>query len=150
MSQIKTVSSGTDIIKVLPSGESFSLQKLDKWEDLSLNQQTYLSIYVDTVGQKTLARTLSGLSASHIKEFESDDNYVETLSDIDTILTEGLKALDYVDSLTNSKIRGRVIQARESGSYNKNTQKNTMNIFAGEKSGLREILKALTPPESKD
>lgn len=147
MSNIKTVSSGTDIIKVLPSGESFSLQKLDKWNELSLDEQTFLSMYVDTVGQKTLARTLAGLPAYKLKEFEKNEMYVDTLADIELLLTEGLKALDFVDSLTNSKIRGRVIQARESGSYTKNTQKNTLNVFADGKTGLREILKALTPPK---
>lgn len=146
MSNIKTVSSGTDIIKVLPSGESFSLSKLEGWNDLTLDQQTYLSVYVDTVGQKTLAKSLSGLTQSKVDSFNDDDNYVSTLADIEALLTEGLKALDYIDSLTNSKIRGRVIQARESGSYTKDTQKNTLNVFADGQKGLREILNALTPP----
>jgi hypothetical protein len=137
------IKSGSDIIKTLPSGETFNVESLDTWFSLTPNQRVYLNKYMDSLGQVEMSRIFSGITKSELAEWDKDNSFVAAKETIDLLFTEGLSALDYMEAITNGKIRGRVLQARRAKGYEpKETNKNQLVINAPQ-GGLAGILGAL-------
>jgi len=142
---MKVIQSGTQIIHTLPSGETFNIEHLQRWQELSPRQQGFVTHFIESAQQKTLSRVLSGVSEETLKSWEKESAFAEVLLQVDLLFTEGLQALDYIESLTNGKIRGRVLTARRAKGYEPKhtiTQQNNLNLISGE-GGLSGILKAL-------
>lgn len=144
---MEVITSGTAIIKTLPSGDSFNIEMLDNWSELSPMQRAYLHAYMDTIGQVNMARLTTGVGLAKLKEWESDDRFMSALEMIDDLFTDGLRALDYMESVTNGKIRGRVLQARKAKGYEPKTTKQT-NVLIGT-GGLGNIVRQLTQATPK-
>jgi hypothetical protein len=145
---MKVITSGTEIIKVLPSGASFNMEMLEGWEELSASQRAYLHAYVDALGQVTMARMRVGLTKAILNEWMGDCVFVDCLEAIEDLFTDGLRAIDYMESVTNGKIRGRVLQARKAKGYEPKATKQTNVLIGG---GLGNIVRSLTqaPPATE-
>lgn len=139
---MEVITSGSQIIKTLPSGESFNIEMLDGWQELSATQRAYLHAYMDTIGQVNMARMSLGLRQATIEAWSNDPVFFGALTIIDDLFTDGLRALDYMEAVTNGKIRGRVLQARQAKGYEPKATKQT-NLIVGA-GGLGNLVKALT------
>jgi hypothetical protein len=139
---MNVITSGTDIIKRLPSGEKFNIETLDGWDDLSGKQRAYLHAYMDTIGQENMARLSLGLKQNAVDAWATEAVFKNCIEIIDDLFTDGLRALDYLEAVTNGKIRGRVLQARKAKGYeHKSNPRNT--LIAVGTGGLGGIMKAL-------
>ena len=140
---IEIIKSGTQVVKQLPGGGSFNLESIDDWELLSSKQRVYLTQYADSLGQNELTRIMTGVTKADLKSWEQDDIFTQILATIDIIFTEGLASLDYLEAVTNGKIRGRVLQARKAKGYEPKAQvqKNTLNVIG--EGGLSGIMKLI-------
>lgn len=148
---MEIITSGTAVIKTLPSGDKFNIEMLDGWKELSASQRAYLHAYMDTIGQVNMARLTVGVTPGTLKEWSEQPVFAEALVMIDELFTDGLRALDYMESVTNGKIRGRVLQARKAKGYEPKATKQT-NVLIGS-GGLGNIVRSLTQaatPESVD
>ena len=140
---IEIIKSGTQVVKQLPGGGSFNMESIDEWELLSSKQRVYLTQYADSLGQNELTRIMTGVTKADLKSWEQDEVFTQILGTIDIIFTEGLASLDYLEAVTNGKIRGRVLQARKAKGYEPKTQvqKNTLNVIG--EGGLSSIMKLI-------
>jgi hypothetical protein len=143
---MNVITSGTDLIKVLPSGNTFNVSMLDAWEELSASQRAYINEYIDSLGQVNMARMKIGLSKQTLNEWMSDPVFSECIESVEEIFTDGLRAVDYMESVTNGKIRGRVLQARSAKGYEPKATKQT-NVLIGS-GGLGNIVRSLTQEAS--
>jgi hypothetical protein len=86
---------------------------------------------------------MTGVTKADLKSWEQDDIFTQILATIDIIFTEGLASLDYLEAVTNGKIRGRVLQARKAKGYEPKAQvqKNTLNVIG--EGGLSGIMKLI-------
>jgi hypothetical protein len=138
---MNVITSGSEVIKTLPSGASFNIESLDGWDDLSSSQQAYLHVYMDTVGQTEMSRLTCGIRKDTIERWLQDPAFASCLDTIDLLFTDGLRALDYMESITNGKIRGRVLQARKAKGYEPKGSAAPKLIVS--KGGLGNLLKEL-------
>jgi hypothetical protein len=129
--KLQVITSGMDVIKKLPSGESFNITMIPNYNTLQVTQQLFLDFYIENLLQKNLACMLIGIKISQIDQWlESSPEFKEAYETVNDVFTEGLETVDYLDSLGNSKIRGRVIDRRRGkGSNNKTVNNNTLNVF---------------------
>jgi hypothetical protein len=141
---MEIITSGTAVIKTLPSGETFNIEMIDGWDELSASQRAYLHAYMDSIGQVNMARMISGISKSLLEEWGTQPGFAHALEMIEDLFTDGLRALDYMESITNGKIRGRVLQARKAKGYEPKTTKQT-NVLIGA-GGLGNIVRQLSQP----
>lgn len=124
-------------------GLSLRLQLLDGWDQLDDHQQKYLGEYAKNPNSRNLAAMNLGIKTSEIKRWFSQEEFARIAEQIDEIYTDILKGIDYVDAIENSKIRARVIKAREN--KNKYTEKretkhNHLHVGGG---SLADLLKSL-------
>lgn len=138
------IKSGSDIIKTLPSGETFNIEVIDGWDDLSGVQRVYLHKYMDSLGQVEMSRIFAGIKKADLSEWEQDDIFMSAKETIDLLFTEGLSALDYMEAVTNGKIRGRVLQARRAKGYEPKENNRNQLVINAPQAGLGGILAALT------
>ena len=137
------ITSGTQVVQQLPGGGNFDISSIDGWEDLEPKQKVYLLQYADSLGQNELTRILTGVTRSDLQRWADDHDFIEIRDTIDIIFTEGLASLDYMESVTNGKIRGRVLQARKAKGYEvKSGTHNTQVNVIGE-GGLANIMKLI-------
>jgi hypothetical protein len=94
--------------------------------------------------QETATRLVAGIKRSELETWKKDKLFLAALQDVEELFTEGLRAVDYSEAITNSKIRGRVLQARDAKGYEKKQNGSTTNnVIATSESGLAGLLSAL-------
>jgi hypothetical protein len=86
-----------------------------------------------------------GIKSYKVKEWFNENKFAMVATQIDDIYTDVLKGIDYEDAIQNSKIRARVIKARENkGQYNEPTKKTNHNhLHVKDTDSLAQLLKAL-------
>lgn len=141
MGEIVKLDSGALVTrKELPNGEYFLINKLDGWVELSQEKQAYLSAYFDTYPRRMRACFHSGIPQStYVQWRKTDKKFVEMMDLIEQIHTEELEALEYIESYTDPKVRGRYLK-NKSVREDKGS-KVTVNNFNGGKAS--DILKDL-------
>ena len=137
---IVVIKTGSAIIKEI-SGQEITLSNLEGWHNLQPLQQSFFEVYCDTKMQETATRVALGISKAELEGWKTLPDFKLILDDIDSLFTEGLTALDYLDSLTNSKIRGRVLQARNAKGYEKKAVTTTNNVITTSNDELAKLLR---------
>ena len=141
--EMKIMQTGHSTIKEF-GGEKLNITCIEEWTELTARQQNYLSIYVDNMMQETATRLVAGVKRSELETWKKDTIFLSALKDVEELFTEGLRAVDYQEALTNSKIRGRVLQAREAKGYEKKQNGSTTNnVISTSESGLAGLLSAI-------
>lgn len=139
--QIQMISSGTEIIKRLPSGESFSVYLLPNYEAILPKQRTFIDFLIDNMLQEKLACMQAGVGRGQLNNWLTDDTaFRETYDTVQEMFTEGLETVDMLDSFSNSKIRGRVIDRRRGKKSEKVV--NNLNVFG--EGGLHNLKRLFT------
>lgn len=122
---------------------TFKLTDLKGWDKLKPDKQKFLQVYAVYPQGNVTARIKAGLEESEVNAWVKNDTTFRRIKDtIYNLHTDQLKLIDFKDAFANSKIRGRVIQARErDGDYNKDESSQHNHIHTGET--LSDLLKAL-------
>lgn len=131
----------TDSTNIDVGGQNLRLDLLDGWKDLNGRQQRYLVEYAYDPHNKTIGAMKLGYSKSEINNWFSQETFSSVANQIFEIYTDYLKACDYADGVTNSKIRSRVIKAQENdGKYteDKKTEHQHLHIYT-----MKDVLKDL-------
>lgn len=102
--------------KVQVGSQVIVLELIDGWDELDDRQQKYLQLYAkDPTGNKQFAAMSLGYKLSEVNKWFNQETFSNVAGDIYDIYTDLLKGIDFKDAINNSKIRARVIQAREAG-----------------------------------
>lgn len=142
-SQLVNLVVAKDNSPVNMNGLNLRLQLLDGWDTLDELQHKYLFEYAKNPNSRNITAMNIGIPTSKIQKWFSQDKFAGLARQIDEIYTDILKGIDYEDAIQNSKIRARVIKARENqGSYTekKETKHNHLHVGAD---SLSALLKAL-------
>lgn len=136
------VAKNEDAIEV--GGLNLRLPLLDGWESLEDRQQRYLSELAKDPTNKTLAAMNLGYKMSEVNRWYSQEQFSLVHDQIQDVYTELLKNADYRDAISNSKIRARVIKARENNNRYTEDKKGSQHLHVhGGKDSLADFLKAL-------
>lgn len=143
--KIVTLIGGDEIIKSFNTDNSVTLRNLETWNDLTNKQQNYLSAYVDSTMQVASARIRTMTKRSELAEWYKQPQFVQAIEDIEALFAEGLRSIDYQEAITNSKIRGRVLQSHNAKGYERkeNIKNNTNNVLITSPQGLAGLSEAL-------
>ena len=137
---MKYLEESESLMSSLPNGDQINLTQIEGWYNLLPEQHTYITHYVASVMQETSARIAAGVSKADLKAWNDDSDFKKVMEDIEALFTEGLAAIDYRESLSNPKIRGRVLAARQAKGYTKEkTQNNHLHIHGA--GGIANLLK---------
>lgn len=127
------------------NGLNLRLQLLDGWDELDDLQQKYLFQYAKNPNSKNLTAMNLGISTRKVQKWFSQEKFAGLARQIDDIYTDILKGIDYEDAISNSKIRARVIKARENrGSYTEKKETKHNHLHVGNADSLSALLKALS------
>lgn len=127
MGAIQTLDSkAIQTTKELPNGEYFKLEFLEGWNQMSEDQQAYLTTYFDTYPRKIRACVEAKVSQSTYQGWLSNKQFTTLMELIERIHTEELEGLDYDEAYTDSKVRGRFLKNKKE---KKSSPKVTVNNF---------------------
>lgn len=126
-------------------GQRLVLNLLEHWDELEDRQQKYLQLFASNpTGSRYFAGMELGYTSSEIDTWFKQEKFSTLATQVYDIYTDILKGIDFMESVENSKIRARVIQARENGGkYNKEKKPTThqhLHLASGEFS-LSDLLK---------
>lgn len=125
-------------------GNAIVLDLVEGWEELDDRQQKFLHAYAhNPTHPKTLLAMQLGYTNTEISKWFEGEHFSNVADTIYNIYTDILKGLDFQSALTNTKIRGRVIQARENGGkYSKDPTPTTHNHLHLKDYNIRDFLKS--------
>ncbi|HSH24897.1 MAG TPA: hypothetical protein VLA13_05090 [Massilibacterium sp.] len=135
------VATNEDSIEV--GGLNLRLPLLDGWESLEDRQQRYLAEYAKDPDNKTLAAMTLGYRMSEVDKWFSQEQFSLVSGQIYNVYTEMLKSIDTKDAIGNSKIRARVIKAREAGGKYTEEKKGSQHLHINTGESLADFLKLL-------
>lgn len=126
-------------------GLNLRLQLLEGWDTLNDLQHKYLFEYAKNPNSRNLAAMNLGIKSYQVKKWFNENQFAMVATQIDDIYTDVLKGIDYEDAIANSKIRARVIKARENkGQYNEPKKQTSHNhLHVGNADSLSQLLKSL-------
>ena len=103
--------SGQDtLIKLSDDNGFIDLSILDGWHELNADQRKYMGQLAKDPFNKTLTAMKTGVSMSTINHWlNSDYNFKAVQNQIMSIYKENLESIDYAESQSNSKTRGKTI-----------------------------------------
>lgn len=93
------------------------LDLLDGWDSLEDPQRKFLQEYAKSPFNERMICMSLGYSTNTISTWKEDPDFQSLMDEIDDIYTEVMREADYRDSLTNPKIRGRHLKAREAKGF---------------------------------
>lgn len=142
MEDIQYIVGGGDVLQTLPNGQFVNIEMLEGYDRLSAEQKVYIQFYVASIQQETSARVSAGVTKRTLESWKQEKTFTSIIEDIDDLFREGLSALDYTDALTNSKVRGRVLQAKKAKGYVKESSPNNHLHLHGEGgfNALRQLI----------
>lgn len=119
------------------------LDLIDEFNGLEERQKKFLEKYATNPDVKTIHAMELGYSVNEVNRWFEQEDFSKVANTVYDIFTEVLRAKDTQDAIHNSKIRNRVIKARESGgkyTEEKKTQHNHLHTD----SSLKDVLKMLS------
>lgn len=138
---IKFESGAVQVKKQLPSEEVFRMDYLEGWDDISEPQKAYLCTYFDTYPKKMKACVESGITQSAYRKWvNGDKQFIELMQIIEQIHREELEYLEYIESYTDSKVRGRYLKKGKSSPSVNKIEVNNYGSKNGAFSKLDEII----------
>lgn len=110
-------------------GQAIVLSALEGFNELTDRQQKYLHKFALNPFSPTSHAMTLGYSPSEVDKWFSQDDFSKAADLIKRVYEEVLKGKDFEESLTNSKIRARVIRSLENdGKYREEKDHGTKNI----------------------
>ncbi|HSH52688.1 MAG TPA: hypothetical protein VK982_13265 [Bacteroidales bacterium] len=128
---------------VCVNGTNLNLSLIDGYEELGDRQQRYLQEYAKDPENKTLAAMQLGYKTNEVNNWFGQEDFASVASSIYDIYTEVLKGIDFRDAIDNSKIRNRVIKARENGGKYSEDKTTTHQHLHATGESLADVLKLL-------
>ena len=108
--------------------QTVRLDLFDGWDDLSGDQQAYLTEFCKSPLAKYKTAMKTSISPKIIDTWFNGEPFASIARMILNIYTESYKEIDAADAIENSKIRNRVIQSLEKGGkYSEEPKKETHN-----------------------
>lgn len=135
------VAKNEDAIEI--GGLNLRLPLLDGWDSLEDRQQRYLAELANEPSNKTLAAMNLGYKMSEVNKWYSQEQFSLVESQIQDVFTELLKREDFRDAVGNSKIRARVIKAREAGGKYTEDKKGSNHVHLHSGESLADFMKML-------
>lgn len=124
------------------NGTNIKLDLIKGYNELSDRKQRYLLEFAKEPEIKTLHAMNLGYSTHEVDKWFEQETFSQVANTIYDIYTEVLRGIDFKDAINNSKIRNRVLKARErGGKYSE--EKNTTHQHLHTDSSLKDVLKML-------
>jgi len=119
------------------------LDLIDEFNGLEERQKKFLEKYATNPDVKTIHAMELGYSVNEVNRWFEQEDFSKVAQTIYDLFTEVLKAKDTQDAIENSKIRNRVIKARENnGKYSDDKSVNHNHLHTD--SSLKDVLKMLS------
>lgn len=137
------VSKDAQSVEVGDGGLNLRLDLLEGWDDLDGRQQRYLARLAKSPNNPTLAAMQLGYKMSEVKRWNGQENFSLVYEAIQNVYTEVLKSVDYADAIGNSKIRARVIKARENSNNYTEKKEGSKHLHLHSSENLSDFINML-------